>query len=146
VADAFTHVLVAVDGSPAADAALLRAVALAGRIGANLTVLHVAEPARLPSSFDPPRTYALAESTARLHGERILADARALAGGVPLATEMHFGDPSEVICRRATELGADLVVVGSRGLGAIERVLLGSVSDAVIRCAPCSVLVVRGPD
>jgi nucleotide-binding universal stress UspA family protein len=59
------------------------------------------------------------------------------------ATELHFGDPAAVICRRAEELGADLLVLGSRGLGMLDRLLLGSVNSAVVQRAPCSVLVVR---
>jgi hypothetical protein len=51
-----------------------------------------------------------------------------------------------VAIRRAADIGADLVVVGSRRLGRIDRLLLGSVSGAVVWCAPCSVLVIRGRD
>ena len=145
MADVFTHVLVAIDGSPAASEALRRAAALAGSVSAHLTLLHVAMLAGL-SSFDRPRAYVRAQRVAHIEGERLLEDARTLAGGTPTATELHSGDPAEVICRRAAELGVDLVVVGSRKLGGIDRLLLGSVSSAVMRCAPCSVLVVRAPD
>ena len=62
---------------------------------------------------------------------------------VSCSTELHAGDPADVICRRARELDADLIVVGSRGLGTLDRFLLGSVSAAVAQRAPCSVLVVR---
>jgi nucleotide-binding universal stress UspA family protein len=144
LADAFTHLLVATDGSPSAGEALRRAAALAASLGARLTVLHVATP--VVSSFDWPRGHARAARAARLEGERLLEDARGAVAGTPVATEIHIGDPADVICRRAADLGADLVVVGSRGLGGIERLVVGSVSGAVIRCAPCSVLVVRARD
>ena len=56
------------------------------------------------------------------------------------------GHPESEILRIAEEIGADLVVVGSRGLGPLGRVLMGSVSESVVRHAHCSVLVVRqGP-
>jgi nucleotide-binding universal stress UspA family protein len=61
-----------------------------------------------------------------------------------VAAEIHFSDAAEVICRRAVDIRADLMVVGSRGLGGIERLLVGS--GAVVRGAPCPVLVVRERD
>jgi nucleotide-binding universal stress UspA family protein len=60
-------------------------------------------------------------------------------------TEAHLmsGRADEEIIVRAEQVGADLVVVGSRGLGGIRRALMGSVSDSVVRHAHCPVLVVR---
>ena len=54
-----------------------------------------------------------------------------------------MGVPDEEIVIKAEELGADLVVLGSRGLGGIRRALMGSVSESVVRNAHCTVLVVR---
>jgi nucleotide-binding universal stress UspA family protein len=59
-------------------------------------------------------------------------------------TRVRAGDPREEITRAAEEWGADLVVVGARGLGAVKGFLLGSVSSAIAHRAPCSVLVVKG--
>jgi nucleotide-binding universal stress UspA family protein len=139
-----THIVVGVDGSRQALAAAEYGASLAAGFGAQLTLLHVAVP--LPrSSFDlAPDTALRAETAARLNGEHYLREAQSRAGpGTAPVTELQFGDPAEVICRRAGELGADLVVIGSRGLGLLDRLLLGSVSSAVIQRAPCSVLVVR---
>ena len=61
-----------------------------------------------------------------------------------LTLESAAGDPATTICRRAVELGVELIVVGSRGLGTLDRLLVGSVSSAVVRDAHCSVLVLRG--
>jgi nucleotide-binding universal stress UspA family protein len=61
-------------------------------------------------------------------------------------SHLAVGKPDKEIVRLAGELDADIVVLGSRGLGAVGRVLLGSVSDSVVRHAWCSVLVVRGED
>lgn len=60
--------------------------------------------------------------------------------------EVHIlrGDPGPAICRLATELTAQAIVVGSRGRGILKRALLGSVSDHIVRNAPCSVIVTRG--
>jgi nucleotide-binding universal stress UspA family protein len=53
------------------------------------------------------------------------------------------GKPAAEIIRFAAEKKADLIVIGSRGKGGLERLLLGSVADEVVRTAPCSVLVVK---
>lgn len=137
--------VVAIDGSPPSWGALQMASELARRLGATLVLLHVAVPAE-PASFDPPPAWVRADDIARRNGEHVLRVGRSLAEDVVVACELHFGDPAAVICRRARELRADLVVVGSRGLGRINRLLLGSVSNAVAAQADCSVLVVRAPE
>ena len=62
---------------------------------------------------------------------------------VTCVTELHFGDPATVICRRAEELGADLVIVGNRGLGMLDRFLLGSVAQTMLRESAVPVLLAR---
>ena len=64
--------------------------------------------------------------------------------GFVIETDVALGDPRVEIVRQAEEWKADLVVVGARGLGTVKRLLLGSISDAVARHAPCPVLVVKG--
>jgi nucleotide-binding universal stress UspA family protein len=66
------------------------------------------------------------------------------AGGKVEMVHVAVGHPEPEILRNAEEIGADLVVVGSRGLGPLKRALMGSVSESVVRHAHCSVLVVRG--
>jgi nucleotide-binding universal stress UspA family protein len=56
------------------------------------------------------------------------------------------GQPGPALCRFATDIDATTIVVGSRGLGRFKRALLGSVSDYVVRNAPCAVVVTRSPD
>lgn len=63
--------------------------------------------------------------------------------GVNITTEVLVGKPESKIVERAEEMSANLIVVGSHGYKAWERLLLGSVSDAVVHHSPCSVLVVR---
>ena len=67
----------------------------------------------------------------------------ALGASSPVEQVVRVGSPGPELCRLATELGADVVVVGSRGRGAIKRALLGSVSSHVVHNAPCPVMVIR---
>jgi nucleotide-binding universal stress UspA family protein len=134
--------LVAIDGSRQADLALQVAASLAHRLGGSLVLVHVVVP-HPPGSCDSPLNAARAAEAAWDAGDLLLEDAAAAAGDVVITRELHGGAPADTICRRARELGADLVVVGSRGLGWLDRVVLGSVSSAVTQRAPCSVLVVR---
>ncbi|MGH2354550.1 MAG: universal stress protein [Chloroflexota bacterium] len=135
-------ILVGVDGSPPACQALAVAAGLARLVGGSVAAVHVVV-APEPASFDAPWTALRAHDAAHSTGEEILAEAHSLVGDVLVACELHPGRPADTLCRRAAELGADLVVVGSRGLGRLDRLLLGSVSAAVAAQAPCSVLVVR---
>ena len=71
--------------------------------------------------------------------------ARAAEAGIPIVTRLATGDPAETICAYAAEIDARLVAVGTRGHGTVTSLLLGSVSQAVVRHAPCPVLVVGDP-
>lgn len=62
---------------------------------------------------------------------------------VAIETVLAWGNPADVIVEKAREIKFHLIVMGSRGLGAISGLLLGSVSDRVIKLAPCPVLIVR---
>jgi len=63
--------------------------------------------------------------------------------GVPLRTESRVGHPAETLVRVAEEGGYDLIILGRRGLTPVQRWMLGSVSERVLRYAPCAVLVVH---
>lgn len=65
---------------------------------------------------------------------------------VKIETEVLIGSPKAVIVEEAEKWGADLIIVGSHGYGFFSRMLIGSVSDAVLHHAPCSVLVVKVAD
>jgi nucleotide-binding universal stress UspA family protein len=143
----FSHVLVAIDGSQFAEAALRAAVQLARDYGSRLTVLHVAMTVPRSSTEVSVTAARRAEASARERGEQLLELASGVAAGVThFAVELAFGNPADVICSRGQALGVDLIVVGSRGLGLLDRVMLGSVSSAVVNCARCPVLVVRSPN
>jgi nucleotide-binding universal stress UspA family protein len=69
--------------------------------------------------------------------------ARLMNAGWSESSELRIGHPAEEIVRVAEQLGSDCVIVGSHGMSGIKRFLLGSVSDHVLRYAPCSVLIVK---
>jgi nucleotide-binding universal stress UspA family protein len=79
-------------------------------------------------------------------GERLVAEVVDALGAAAAGAETRVvrGNAGPTLCDLAAELGADAVVIGSRGRGGIKRAILGSVSDHVVRNAPCSV-VVTGP-
>jgi len=75
--------------------------------------------------------------------EEAVAALKQVLPSADISKEVSMGAPSRVIIEAAKEWGADLIVVGSHGRGFWGRVMLGSVSDAILHNAPCSVLVVR---
>jgi nucleotide-binding universal stress UspA family protein len=136
------RVLFATDGSESASAAATWLTAFPLPPNARALVLSVRE--LPPSALDIP--------TVRDYHRAIVDEARRAAGAAAATLKSAFrtievrvatGDPREVIVRVAGDWDADLVVVGARGLGTLTTALLGSVSLAIARHAPCPVLVVR---
>ncbi len=146
------RVLLAIDGSKESHLATRAAAEVAGA-GSELHVLFVLETAQLLPQMPYPGfeawetsgTVEEAEQNARRLLSRISERVEA-GGGTVKEPHLAVGKPDKEIIGLAEELDAGLVVLGSRGLGAVGRVLLGSVSDSVVRHALSSVLVVRGED
>jgi nucleotide-binding universal stress UspA family protein len=88
-----------------------------------------------PDEFDAHVTTQQQEAAA------ILEAARPLFGDAAVEGRVLLGSPGAAICDLAAELGADAIVMGSRGRGGMKRALLGSVSDHVLRNAPCAVVI-----
>jgi nucleotide-binding universal stress UspA family protein len=143
-------ILVATDGSAAAGVALDEAIALAAETGEELAAVTVWRALQGDFGIAYPSAAMLTDllDAERTHAEATLADAvsRAADAGVPLRSRLATGDPADRICAYAREIGARLIAIGSRGHGTVAALLLGSVSNAVVRNAPCPVLVVREPD
>lgn len=146
------RVLVAIDGSEAAHRAAAFAAAVTAGSGVAIQLLAVVEQPRYPSTAPAAAAGllraaiedAVAERTAAL--ERALTQAAAAFGdrASRVTRRLVVGQPADEIAHAAETLGADLLVLGARGLGALKRLLLGSVSEAVLRSAQRAVLVVRG--
>jgi nucleotide-binding universal stress UspA family protein len=139
-----TRILLATDGSEEAELAARTAVDLAGKTGSELHVVHVL--VMPPETLhDPVGTAAAREDFERRGRARLdeLVGRLEASGGAVGGAHFRVGSPATEIVAQAEETGAGLVVLGSRGLGAMSRALMGSVSDSVVRHAPCPALVVR---
>ena len=141
-----TRILLATDGSREADLAASAATDLAQMSGSELHVIFVV-PTRTPFEYDAMGfTIEEPHEEVKEEGRRKLDDyVRRIeeAGGTVAETHLKLGKPDDQIVRLAEELGAGLIVMGSRGLGGVRRALMGSVSDSVVRHAHCPVTVVR---
>jgi nucleotide-binding universal stress UspA family protein len=126
-------VVVGTDTEAAADLAVAQAAALSLAHDAELVVLYVEPPVDAREIFAPgelpdPDDYL------RQLPERFPS--------VKMRTLHELGEPAETICAVATEEGADLIVLGNRGLHGKRRRFLGSVPNTVVRQSPCSVFIV----
>lgn len=135
-----TVIVAAIDRTPASDPCINTATALAQDIaGAELHFLHVIEA--------QPSAPAMASPASLLEEARKFVDGVASAAGARfkgrLAAHLAVGDPSREILQLASDLEADVIVVGSHGKKALERMLVGSVSQSVVKKARCAVLVAR---
>ena len=143
-----TQILLATDGSDEGKLAAQAATQLSKDPGSEVHVIYVLPtPAQLIGHHlysDEVRESLIggaerdAETFLKEQAERIGS-----GGGKVAETHLRSGDPDKEILRTAESLGVGLIVVGSRGLGAVSRALMGSVSDSVVKHAHCPVLVIR---
>ena len=144
------RILLATDASSDAEKAALMAIDVANATGSELHVLHVANSKDFhvapgaEQSFSP-RTVDLGEL--REKSQQTLDQAVKQveeAGGTVAQAHLRMGDPDDEILRFCDEEGGfGLIVMGSRGLTRIKRVVMGSVSESIVRHAHCPVLVAR---
>jgi nucleotide-binding universal stress UspA family protein len=141
----FHTLLMAHDFSADSDAALDLAVDLAKDVGADLHVVHVLHrPVEALSPYEIPLPPSLIDEV-QAAARRRLEDVAAKAGeaGAPVRAHVRDGSPAEQIESLAREIGADLIVMGTRGLTGLPHVLLGSVAERTVRIASCPVLTVK---
>ena len=139
----FNNILLAVDGSDHALNAARVAAQLARSMNSAELRIAVVYDSIPPLLGDPDFQVIL---NARLdETEKILQSAVKAVGEVPstVSTETIAGDPAEAIIKIADTRKCDLIVMGSRGLGRLAGLVLGSVSQKVVSHAPCPVLIVR---
>lgn len=137
----FRKILLAFDGSAHAQKAAQISADLARQYRASLYLVHTYDP--VPDYLGEPF---LQEAISRRieAADRVVAQALALLGELPqLETEVLEGPPAEAILRTAEVRKVDLIVMGTRGLGQLQGLLLGSQSQKVLTHAACPVLLVR---
>lgn len=134
----YRTILVATDGSRGSAAAVDHALDLAERHGATVHAIHVVEDLGGVTAFGRPEIH----EELRARGERLVAAVRERARerGVDPVTAVLDGSPAEGIVDYAREEDVDLVVLGTHGRTGLQRYLLGSVAERVVRTAPAPVL------
>lgn len=140
----YQNILVAVDGSDESEKAFKKAVNVAKRNDANLVLAHIIDTRAFQSisSFDDELA-----NQATTMAKQTLAELTTFAKnlGVEKITQVvKYGAPKTILVKDLpSEYQIDLIMVGATGLNAVERLLIGSVSEYIIRHAHCDVLVVR---
>lgn len=144
MSEQYKNILVAVDGSDIAKSAFNKAIRFAARNNARLIIAHVVDPMTSPgiegysnSILDSFKKYG--EDLLETHKKEAME-----AGLDQVVTEMEFGSPKTKIVKTiAKKYEVDLIVCGAHGLNAVERFVMGSVSEYIVRHANCDVFVVR---
>ncbi|WP_424015160.1 universal stress protein [Halorubrum xinjiangense] len=140
----YSEILVPTDGSPASDAAIEHAIDLADQYGARLHALYVVDGAAYSSLEAGAEVVVEALETEGEEATGRVADAAADAG-VDCVTSVTSGTAYQSIHDYVDEHGIDVVVMGTHGRKGLDRYLLGSVTERVVRTSDVPVLTVRQP-
>jgi nucleotide-binding universal stress UspA family protein len=139
-----SKIVLAVDFSPHSDRAVEVAASLAARLSASVDVVHAFD---LPADYNPYLSAAGTEIERKIESNILgrLEAIREQLGQRKIRVHTHFrrGHSDAVITDLATQIGCQLIVMGTRGLTGLQHVLLGSVAERTLRMAPCSVLCVK---
>ncbi|MDD1694052.1 MAG: universal stress protein [Methanoregula sp.] len=138
----FEKIVIATDGSERNRAAVEEALQIGRVCGSTVTAAYVIDLGAFESASADiviRDTWAVIQKEA----DAALARVRTMADGVNLETVILEGKPAAEIVKFAAENKSDLIVIGTQGKRGLERLLLGSVAEQVVRSAPCKVLVVK---
>lgn len=145
---AFKKILYATDFSESSEPAADYARYLAGLAGASIHVIHViGELTNHRKSMIQPEAFEILEKEVEIHAIKDMEEfcRRKFEDQVPFATETVIGTPFQQILRKAEEIGADLIVMGTHGRTGIEHVIVGSTAERIVRRAKIPVLTVKHP-
>ena len=144
----FRSIVVGTDGSETARQAVQQAIGLARAVGASIELVSAYEP--IPNQRIRQEAREAPQDLQWMVNPREDVDAtlreaveEAERAGVTVEGYAREGDPADAILDVAEERGADLIVVGNKGMTGAKRFLLGSVPNKVSHHAPCSVLIIR---
>ncbi len=146
----FKNIVVGTDGSDSAAIAVHQAAALARTCGGTLHIVHAFSPVSITAAAFSAGSGGPIIEIDRLNesiatgGATVCAEAAAAAAaeGTSVQTHNEAGDPTDVLIRAVRDVGADLLVVGNRGMTGLKRFMLGSVPNKIAHHAPCSLLIV----
>ncbi|MFZ4718945.1 MAG: universal stress protein [Ilumatobacteraceae bacterium] len=146
----YANIVVGTDGSDTARIAVAHAVALAQASGGTLHVVHAFQNVSLGMAAIAAGTGGPAVDLDRLNSglqdnaERVIAEVvdECERGGVKVQSHIVSGEPADALVTVAEKVGADLVVVGNRGMSSMKRFMLGSVPNRISHHCPCSLLIV----
>ena len=144
----FQAIVVGTDGSETAGEAVRQAIGLAQAVGASIELVSAYEPVsnqrlREEARQAPEDLQWMVNPREDVDATLREAAEQAEGAGVKANTYAREGDPADAILDVAEERGADLIVVGNKGMTGAKRFLLGSVPNKVSHHAPCSVLIIR---
>ncbi|AXB81548.1 universal stress protein [Megasphaera hexanoica] len=146
---AYKNIIVPTDGSVNSKRALEHAIVLASSLGASITLVYVANIVSVISNFDqiPNASGYVTEQVAldmEEEGKGVLDDfAKEVPEGIDVKTVFEVGSPGPAVLSVAKKYKADLIVMGSRGLGPLKGLFMGSVSSYVVTHSGCPVLIVK---
>lgn len=146
----FKSILVAVDGSKVATNALEKAIQISTNSGADLHILHVVREMQVPMTPGLMEEYEgvlrQRHDLLRSAGEQILNQAKRVAqskGVESVESDIRSGDPATAIVGYADKNKVDLIVIGNRGLGKVQSMLMGSVSRKVSNITKAACLIIK---
>jgi nucleotide-binding universal stress UspA family protein len=138
----FERIVIATDGSKAGRAAVTEGLRIGKECDARIFVVSVID-TRALSSVSPEIQVAPSIDQMQSEAERIVRDVEAMAAGQKVETFILSGDPVQEITKFSVARKANLVIVGTQGKHGLERFILGSVAEGIVRHAACPVLVVK---
>jgi nucleotide-binding universal stress UspA family protein len=133
-------ILFPTDFSTASDAALVHAESLARQMNARLLIVHVEEP---PLAYGGGELYYGLPEPSSERILKMLEDVKPSDPAVPYTHRLTMGDPAGEVVRMAADENAEMIILGTHGRTGMMRFLMGSVAEAIVRQAPCPVLVYR---
>ena len=142
----YERILVPTDGSDGAAKSMAEAFDLADEMGGMIHALYVVDTRDYNTL--PDTKWLTLEDELSATGEQVLADieAQATTREIPITTAIERGIPHEEILSYATDIDADVIVIGTHGRSGLQHFLMGSVTEKVIRSTERPVLVIRGRD